>query len=100
MRSCEMHCHHVLKWSSLGHTGVDINLGYGKTSEMMAGNHDNTEIAEFIVDSLGLNLANVTKILNGDTKFLADYVGTTLVEDGIVTRKTSLVRRAHHDNHC
>ena len=91
----------LIKWSTLGHTGVDVNLlGYGPYHELMAGNHDNTEIAEFIVDSLGLNLANVTKILNADTAFLTNYVGTSVVEDGVVIGKRSLVRKSHGDLHC
>lgn len=91
----------LLKWSSLGHTGVDVNLlGYGPSHELMAGNHDNTEIAKFIVEPLDLNLSNVTKILNSDANFLKNYVGTGLVENGIVTAKRSIVRRAHGDHVC
>jgi alkaline phosphatase len=90
----------LINWATLGHTGVDVNLlGYGPTHEKIAGNHDNTEIAEFIVQSLGLNLSNVTKILNSNAAFLENYVGTTFVEDGIVQKK-SLPRRAHSDHHC
>ena len=90
----------LIKWSTLGHTGVDVNLlGYGPFSRLMAGNHDNTEIAGFIVTALGLNLQNVTKILNADRAFLRDYVGTDLVENGVVTVKRSLVRRSHGEHH-
>ena len=56
----------------------------------MAGNHDNTEIAKFIVEPLDLNLSNVTKILNSDANFLKNYVGTGLVENGIVTARDLL----------
>ena|SRR5579862_4568487 len=91
----------LLKWSSLGHTGVDVNLlGYGPGHKTMAGNHDNTEIAKFIVESLGLDLSRVTKILNSDSNFLENYVGTGKVENGVVTAKRSLPRRAHGDHVC
>ena len=59
----------------------------------MAGNHDNTEIAKFIVESLGLDLSRVTKILNSDSNFLENYVGTGKVKNGVVTAKRSLPRR-------
>lgn len=91
----------LIKWSTLGHTAVDVNLiGHGPYHELMAGNHDNTEIAEFIVNSLSLDLGNVTKILNADAAFLANYVGTELVEDGTVINKKSLVKKAHGDHLC
>jgi alkaline phosphatase len=91
--------HVLIKWLTLGHTGVDVNwLGFGPTHERMAGNHDNTEIVRFIQQSLHPNLSNVTEILNGSAAFLENYVGTTVVRDGIVQKK-SLPRRAHSDHH-
>ncbi|KAI9486121.1 MAG: alkaline-phosphatase-like protein [Benjaminiella poitrasii] len=57
-------------WTTMGHTAVDVNLyAYGYQSELLRGNHENTDIGEFIVDYLGLNLNDVTKDLNSDKKF-------------------------------
>jgi len=57
-----------LGWTTGGHTAVDVNL-YGYTSQSsiaeadltpLRGNHDNTEIGEFIRDYLQLDLDAIT----------------------------------------
>ncbi|KAI7894269.1 alkaline-phosphatase-like protein [Mucor mucedo] len=51
-------------WTTMGHTAVDVNLyAYGHQTETLRGNHENTEIGDFIVDYLGLNLEDITKRL-------------------------------------
>lgn len=48
----------------MGHTAVDVNLyAYGHKSELLRGSYDNTEISDFIVDYLKLDLTDITKRL-------------------------------------
>jgi alkaline phosphatase len=43
---------------------VDVNLyAKGDGTEVLRGSHENTEIGDFIVDYLGLDLASVTEKL-------------------------------------
>jgi len=63
-----------LGWTTHGHTGVDVNLyAYGLNAEKLVGNHENTELAQFVVDFLGLDLDSITKKLNhGNVSFHLD----------------------------
>ncbi|TPX70827.1 alkaline phosphatase [Spizellomyces sp. 'palustris'] len=50
-----------LGWATHGHSAVDVNLyAYGLNAAELAGNHENTEISDFIVRQLGLNLEAIT----------------------------------------
>jgi alkaline phosphatase len=50
----------------MGHTAVDVNLyAYGLKSELLQGNVENTDIGDFIVDFLNLDLDDITKKLKG-----------------------------------
>jgi alkaline phosphatase len=50
----------------MGHTATDVNLyAYGLKSELLRGNLENTDIGDFIVDLLNLDLDDITKKLNG-----------------------------------
>ncbi|CAE6472144.1 unnamed protein product [Rhizoctonia solani] len=76
----------LVKWSTLGHTAVDVNLiGYGPNSERLAGNRDNTEVGQFITDQLGLDLPTITKQLNDkkNENWLVNKVGRDKVENGV-----------------
>jgi alkaline phosphatase len=74
-----------LGWSTHGHTGVDVNLyAYGQDYEKLRGNHENTDIGDFIVDFLGLNLRSVTKILNKNITF------TTVGADKVINSTDGL----------
>ncbi|KAG0768777.1 hypothetical protein G6F62_003516 [Rhizopus arrhizus] len=54
----------LIGWSTHGHTAVDVNLyAKGDGTEVLRGSHENTDIGDFIVDYLGLDLASVTKKL-------------------------------------
>jgi alkaline phosphatase len=54
-----------LGWSSHGHSAVDVNLyAYGANSHELKGNHENTDIGEFIVRNLHLDVNLLTKKLN------------------------------------
>lgn len=49
----------------MGHTAVDVNLyAYGHKSEQLRGNYENTDIGDFIVNYLDLDLNDITKRLN------------------------------------
>lgn len=49
----------------MGHTAVDVNIyAYGHKSESLRGSHENTDIGDFIVDYLKLDLEDITKKLN------------------------------------
>ncbi|GJJ76328.1 alkaline phosphatase [Entomortierella parvispora] len=60
-----------LGWTTMGHTGVDVNL-YAETAKEvdrsvldgLRGNHENTEIGEFISWYLGLDLESITSRLS------------------------------------
>ncbi|CAJ0745824.1 12558_t:CDS:10, partial [Entrophospora sp. SA101] len=46
-----------LGWATHGHSGVDVNLyAYGDNIDYLYGNHENTDIGEFIINYLGLDL--------------------------------------------
>ncbi|KAJ1658437.1 vacuolar alkaline phosphatase [Dispira simplex] len=71
----------LVGWTTHGHTGVDVNLyANGAGAEHLRGNHENTDIGHFIVESLQLDLGKVTKevssvdprqrILNTPSQFL------------------------------
>ncbi|KAJ3271392.1 hypothetical protein HDV01_006679 [Terramyces sp. JEL0728] len=54
-----------LGWSTHGHSAVDVNLyAFGPRSDELRGNHENTDIGQFIVRNLGLKLAPLTDKLN------------------------------------
>ncbi|CAG8710748.1 3875_t:CDS:2, partial [Ambispora leptoticha] len=61
----------LVGWTTHGHTAVDVNLyAYGMNSENLIGNHENTDIGDFIVDFLGLDLQSITTLLNkGNSSF-------------------------------
>ncbi|CAO3609314.1 unnamed protein product [Mucor hiemalis] len=58
-------------WTTMGHTAVDVNIyAYGHKSESLRGSHENTDIGDFIVDYLKLDLEDITKKLNRDKGFI------------------------------
>ncbi|ORX73579.1 alkaline phosphatase-like protein, partial [Linderina pennispora] len=55
-------------WTTGGHTGVDVGLyAYGKGTEKLHGNNENTQVGEFLRDFLRLELDSVTKRLANET---------------------------------
>lgn len=67
-----------INWATGGHSGVDVTLyGYGMNHEKLAGHRENTEIAGFVLEQLGLSLASVTRKLKSNRTFV----------DGIVKRQ-------------
>ncbi|RUS20101.1 alkaline phosphatase [Endogone sp. FLAS-F59071] len=56
-----------LGWTTHGHSAVDVNLyAYGLDFELLRGNHENTQIGDFISNFLELDLDDITKRLNID----------------------------------
>jgi len=61
-------------WSTHGHSGVDVPVFFHSTSKatnrelrsrpQLLGNHENTEVGQFLQDYLQLNTDEVTKLLN------------------------------------
>lgn len=57
-------------WSTHGHSGADVNI-YASDLEVakaLQGNHENTEIGEFMMDYLGVSTKAVTEELRRKTK--------------------------------
>ncbi|ODQ56426.1 alkaline phosphatase-like protein [Saitoella complicata NRRL Y-17804] len=70
----------AMGWSTHGHSGVDVNLyAYGAAAEagLFIGNHENIFIGKFIEDYLGLDLHEITTVLNNGT-FPDPYSGADL----------------------
>ncbi|KAF9954690.1 hypothetical protein BGZ72_004351 [Mortierella alpina] len=75
-----------LGWTTMGHTGVDVNL-YAESSpeggerilQDLMGNHENTDIGDFMVSYLDLDLASITERLVSSAdkwfKRQRDFVG-------------------------
>ncbi|KAJ2161757.1 vacuolar alkaline phosphatase [Coemansia sp. RSA 562] len=56
-----------LGWATHGHSAVDVNLyAYGKDAHLLRGSHENTDIGDFIVQALGLNLEQITSLIKND----------------------------------
>ncbi|RPA81373.1 alkaline phosphatase-like protein [Ascobolus immersus RN42] len=64
-----------VNWSTGGHTGVDVNLyGYGVNHLKMVGNHENSDVGNFVAQELGLDLKSITRKLQKNKKFIDAYV--------------------------
>ena len=62
-------------WATLGHSAVDVTLyGYGVNHEDFAGQHDNTEVAEFVAKQLDLKLDPITEKLRKNISWIKDNV--------------------------
>ncbi|RGB34744.1 alkaline phosphatase [Rhizophagus diaphanus] len=54
-----------LGWATHGHSSIDVNLyAYGQNTEVLRGNHENTDIGDFIIKYLNLDLDFITRKLN------------------------------------
>ncbi|TGZ84560.1 alkaline phosphatase-like protein [Ascodesmis nigricans] len=47
-------------WSTHGHSAVDVNIYGSKGAERLRGNHENTDVGQFLADYLGLDLKPVS----------------------------------------
>ncbi|KAJ3189134.1 hypothetical protein HDU85_002759 [Gaertneriomyces sp. JEL0708] len=49
-------------WTTHGHSAVDVNLyAYGYRSEKLRGNHENTDVGQFLIETLGVQ-TNIEKL--------------------------------------
>ncbi|KAI8919304.1 alkaline phosphatase [Powellomyces hirtus] len=56
-----------LGWATQGHSAVDVNLyAYGHNADQLRGNHENTEIGDFIIRHMGLDVGAITTKLTRD----------------------------------
>jgi alkaline phosphatase len=55
-------------WSTHGHSAVDVNIYGSAGTEVLRGNHENTEIGEFLRKYLDVDVDAVTKELNKKLK--------------------------------
>ncbi|CAB4422863.1 unnamed protein product [Rhizophagus irregularis] len=56
-----------LGWATHGHSSIDVNLyAYGQNTEVLRGNHENTDIGDFITKYLNLDLDFITRKLNSN----------------------------------
>jgi alkaline phosphatase len=56
-----------LGWATRGHSAIDVNLyAYGQNTEVLHGNHENTNIGDFIIKYLNLDLNFITRKLNSN----------------------------------
>ncbi|KAJ2493490.1 vacuolar alkaline phosphatase [Coemansia sp. RSA 2050] len=54
-------------WATHGHSAVDVNLyAYGLNANLLRGNKENTDIGQFIVDQLGLDLGKISGKIKTD----------------------------------
>ena len=92
----------MVKWSTLGHSSVDVNLiAYGPNIDVLRGNHDNTEIGQFIAEQLELDLPAIADKLNDpkNEEWLIKSVGRDKVEGG-VRPDVKLKKRSHGGCGC
>ncbi|GFF30314.1 repressible alkaline phosphatase [Aspergillus udagawae] len=64
-------------WSTHGHSGVDVNI-YASSSKdawPLVGNHENTEVGQFLADYLDLDVENITKRLQSSSAWSFAGVG-------------------------
>ena len=72
-------------WATHGHSAVDVNLySYGHSSDDLRGNHENTDIGQFIIRQLGLQLDPITARLQD-----------CVVSESIADRTESMLRHFH-----
>ena len=92
----------MVKWSTLGHSAVDVNLiAYGPNIEWLRGNHDNTEIGQFIAEQLELDLLAIADKLNdpANEQWLVKSVGRDKVQGG-VRPEVKVKKRSHGGCGC
>ncbi|KAJ2723051.1 vacuolar alkaline phosphatase [Coemansia sp. Benny D115] len=83
-------------WATHGHSAVDVNLyAYGKDARLLRGNHENTEIGQFIVDFLGLDLDAITAKIRGDRVMQS----TQAVKEAWLGRRDLDASEHHHGSH-
>ncbi|QID83787.1 vacuolar alkaline phosphatase [Saccharomyces pastorianus] len=75
-------------WTTHGHSAVDVNIyaytnrktTWSRILEKLQGNHENTEIGQFLADYLELNLNKVTDLIR-DTKHSLNFSATEITNE-------------------
>ena len=77
-------------WSTHGHSAVDVNVyGYGDVDELQ-GNHENTEIGDFLRKYLDVDVDSITKELNKKSKYVSSASDKQLSWTGKIPSATDL----------
>ncbi|KAI8865913.1 alkaline phosphatase-like protein [Ramicandelaber brevisporus] len=54
-------------WTTHGHTAVDVNLyAHGVNADRLRGNHENTDVGQFIAEQLELDLDAITELIKDE----------------------------------
>jgi alkaline phosphatase len=80
-------------WSTHGHSAVDVNIYGSAGSEALRGNHENTEIGEFLRQYLNVDVDAITKELREKLKTTRPNPSDLLAIDKIIFE---LPDRYHH----
>jgi len=67
-------------WTTHGHSGVDVNIYGSQGSDPLLGNHENTEVGEFLANYLDVDIHAVTKILREQGVDREAWMGRSLDE--------------------
>lgn len=78
-------------WSTHGHSAVDVNIYGSKGAESLRGNHENTEIGNFLHSYLDVDVDAITKELQDKAK--SNGMGATMMKG---PSKEDLLRAEHH----
>lgn len=76
-------------WSTHGHSAVDVNIYGSKGSDALRGNHENTEVGEFLRNYLDLDVQAITDELVKKSKTFkvsansGDWLGPIPTEEEI-----------------
>lgn len=85
-------------WSTHGHSAVDVNIYGTKGSEHLRGNHENTEIGEFLRNYLNLDATSITQeLVEKMTTFDVSPKGQTSWMGKIPTEEDIELAMRHHD---
>lgn len=76
-------------FSTHGHSAVDVSLyayGNDELTNVLIGSHENVELGQFMIDTMGLDVDVITEKLNAEENkdWLENHVGKATVIDGKV----------------
>jgi alkaline phosphatase len=86
-------------WSTHGHSAVDVNIYGTKGSETLRGNHENTQIGEFLRNYLELDVKPITEeLVQKLTSFNTADEGQSSWTGRIPTKEDLEMAMEFHDN--
>ncbi|KAI9734431.1 MAG: hypothetical protein M1818_006819 [Claussenomyces sp. TS43310] len=73
-------------WSTHGHSAVDVNIYGSAGASQLRGNHENTEIGDFLREYLEVDVEAITKELNEKTKLfsnadISSWMGSPMTDE-------------------